>query len=216
MIYFLDIETMRNAKMLDRLPTVEAKTGNLKDPAKIEEKIREAQEAQIEKMALNPLYGKICAIVAISELDIVTKAVITNDDNDDDERIILQNIFDEIITEYNTIVTYNGKIFDIPFLYKRACLLGIVPSIPLTEYNKKYNNKYQIDIMEVWCGSSQYEKLDNLSQVFCNDHKIDIDFHDFPELIKTPEGRSQLLDYCEKDVLLLKKIYFKMYGILFN
>lgn len=35
----IDIETIPNSGMIDRLPEVEVKTGNLKDPEKIAEKI---------------------------------------------------------------------------------------------------------------------------------------------------------------------------------
>jgi hypothetical protein len=59
MFYAFDIETMPNSSKLDSLPEPEIKTGNLKDPAKIEEKRAEARAEQIGKMALNPLYGRI-------------------------------------------------------------------------------------------------------------------------------------------------------------
>ena len=56
-----DIETIRNGSLIDRLPEPEVRTGNLKDPAKIAEKLAEAKAEQVEKMALSPLYGRVCA-----------------------------------------------------------------------------------------------------------------------------------------------------------
>ena len=55
-----DIETIPNSGMLDRLPPVEVKAGNLKDPVKIAEKEAAAKAEQLEKMALSPLYGRVC------------------------------------------------------------------------------------------------------------------------------------------------------------
>ena len=45
-------------------------------------------------------------------------------------------------------------------------------------------------------------------------HKIEIDFREFPELIRTEDGRKKLLDYCEQDVLLTLKLWNRFAGIL--
>ncbi len=62
-----DIETIPNTSMIRRLPKLEIKAGNLKDPAKIAEKEAAARAEQIDKMALSPLYGRICAWVAVED-----------------------------------------------------------------------------------------------------------------------------------------------------
>ena len=50
-----DIETIGNRSMVERMPEIDVKVGNLKDPAKIAEKIAEAKADQIDRMALSPL-----------------------------------------------------------------------------------------------------------------------------------------------------------------
>ncbi|MDD3176001.1 MAG: hypothetical protein PHU51_05990, partial [Candidatus Nanoarchaeia archaeon] len=62
-----DIETIANSSMIERMPEPEVKTGNLKDPAKIAEKIAEAKAEQQSRMALSPLYGRVCAWVGAED-----------------------------------------------------------------------------------------------------------------------------------------------------
>ena len=50
--------------------------------------------------------------------------------------------------------------------------------------------------------------------VVLGDRKVEIDFRDFPELIKTPEGRDRLLDYCRQDVALTLNLWNRFAGIL--
>ena len=67
MFYAFDIETMPDSSKTGSLPEPEVKLGNLKDPAKIAEKVAEARAEQVAKMALNPLYGRICGAVFVAE-----------------------------------------------------------------------------------------------------------------------------------------------------
>lgn len=68
-----DIETIGNRSMVERMPEIDVKVGNLKDPAKIAEKIAEAKADQIDRMALSPLYGRVCAFVAMEDENAVSK-----------------------------------------------------------------------------------------------------------------------------------------------
>lgn len=212
-----DIETIPNAGMIDRLPAIEVKAGNLKDPAKIAEKEAAAKAEQIDKMALSPLYGRVCAWVSQSDkicnslcCDCITA------DSDAEETRVIENAFKAL--SGSRVITYNGNGFDLPFLYRRAVLLGIDPrrwSMPtLAEMTARYNNKRHVDLMQVWCGFGQFEKLDNIAGAILDDHKIEIDFRDFPEMIKTIEGRDKLLAYCHQDVSLTKKLWNRISGIL--
>ena len=213
-----DIETVPNTSMLDRLPKAAAKTGNLKDPAKIAEKEAAARQEQIEKMALSPLYGRVCAWVAAEDSNTVFSDCIQAE-NDAEETRVLEAAFK--VLAGNRIVTYNGTSFDLPFIYRRAILLGIdtrefgMP--PLSELTARFQRRAEakhIDIMTTWCGYGNFEKLDNIASALLEDHKNVIDFHDFPEMIKTPEGRKTLLDYCTQDVLLTQRIFNRISGIL--
>lgn len=209
-----DIETIRNSSRLDVMPEPEVKTGNLKDPAKIAEKVAEARAEQVAKMALNPLYGRICAFVAVTEEQ--TKRCCINNDSDEEETRIVEAVFHAISGK--RVITYNGNSFDLPFVYRRAVLLGVDPrefgAPTLAEITARYGNKYHVDLMNVWCGFGSFEKLDAIAGAILGDHKIEIDFREFPELIRTEDGRKKLLDYCEQDVLLTLKLWNRFAGIL--
>ena len=210
-----DIETIPNSSMIKRLPAVEVKAGNLKDPAKIAEKEAAAKAEQLDKMALSPLYGRICAWVAVKNEFTAERACLA-ENSDAEETRVIETAFDTISS--GRVITYNGNSFDLPFLYRRAVLLGVDPrqwGMPtLAEMTARYNNQHHIDIMQVWCGFGNYEKLDNIAKAMLDDQKVEIDFHDFPELIKTDEGRKKLLDYCQQDVLLTMRLWNRIAGIL--
>jgi DNA polymerase elongation subunit (family B) len=221
MFYAFDIETMPNSSKLDSLPEPEIKTGNLKDPAKIEEKRAEARAEQIEKMALNPLYGRICAAVFVApgmdgELEAARFAA---GDDDEEEALLIADCFRVLAADCARIVTWNGMGFDFPFLFKRALILGIpLNGVPvLAHWCKRYTTGSHIDLMQVWgnWNTQGFEKLDNVAGLVIDDRKIEIDFREFPELIKTEEGKQKILDYCEQDVRLTYRLFERFNGILF-
>lgn len=212
-----DIETIANADIVDHLPEPVVLTGNLKDPAKIEEKIRAAKQEQIDRMALSPLYGRVCAFVAtVNDGSFAVERGCIAANSDEEEISLLCHIFSTIAGR--KVVTYNGANFDLPFIYRRAVLLGMdirefgLP--PLSEYLKRYENKLHTDVMTAWSNFGNFEKLDNLSKAFGFSGKIEIDFADFPELIRTEIGRKTILDYCQQDVALTLSIYNRISGIL--
>lgn len=221
MFYAFDIETMPDSVKISSLPEPDVKLGNLKDPAKIEEKIAEARTEQIAKMALNPLYGRICAAVFVApgangKLESLRFAA---GDDDAEEAALIAGCFGVLRLDSARIVTWNGITFDLPFLFKRAVILGVpLRDVPvLSFWCKRYATGSHIDLMQIWSGwnSQQFAKLDDVAGVCADDHKIKIDFKEFPELVKTAEGREKILDYCEQDVRLTYKIFEKFNGVLF-
>lgn len=86
-----DIETIRNGSMIDKLPELEIKLGNLKDPYKIEEKKAEARAEQIRKMTLNPLYGRVCAFAVASDTE--ESAYCIDADSDEAETELIERAF---------------------------------------------------------------------------------------------------------------------------
>lgn len=210
-----DIETIPNRSMIERMPAPEVKTGNLKDPVKIAEKVAEAKADQIDRMALSPLYGRVCAFVAMEDECAVSKECLEAETDAEEVRVI-ESIFRAF--HGKRVVTYNGNGFDLPFVYRRAVMLGIdireFGAPTLAEMTARYNNRHHIDLMQVWCGFGNFEKLDNIAKALLADQKIEIDFRTFPELIQTPEGRKQLLDYCQQDVNLTLKLWNRIAGIL--
>ncbi|HUX57169.1 MAG TPA: ribonuclease H-like domain-containing protein [Bacteroidales bacterium] len=213
--YAIDIETIPNPEMLHLLPEPEVALGNLKDPIKIEAKIADAKQKQIDNMALNPLYGKICCIGYYSEEDGKGCYI------DNDETKIITNVMSEIFDAKNRnstqIITWNGCNFDVPFIFKRALLLGIPTTTYLGMWVTRYSNTPHADLMQIWSNWSfqGYTKLDDMSSVLLGEKKIDIDFRTFPELMKTQGGMDAISEYCLEDCRLTYSIFKKFNGVLF-
>jgi len=194
----IDIETYGNEEMIKYLPEVEA-SKTLKDPEKIAKDIEEKRQEQIDKMALNPLYGKIACIGLYSQ----------------DYQDVLFGTEEEILTKYfkivqdKNIITYNGINFDIPFIYKRACIYGIKDIADMKPMVAKFNNRHHIDIMQEFCEYGKYEKLNTLAKIYLGEEKKDFDVKLIKDLIATEDGRKQLKNYCLQDVALTYKLAVK-------
>ena len=212
----IDIETMPNPEMISKLPDPEIKTGNIKDPAKIQAKMDAAREKQIAEMALSPLYGKIaCCGIVNKDTEYVEFGLNGNYN----EIKIIEILFDTVLGFHrdgnSTVITWNGINFDIPFIYKRALMLGIKPPVSMPYWMKRYSNVPHCDLMQVWINwFGKYEALDNVASVLLGQNKIEFDFTTIPELMKTDAGRNEIAKYCLQDTKLTYNIYNKFKGTL--
>lgn len=203
MVIALDIETMPNPDMIDRLPVPEIKTGNLKDPEKIAKKLEEAKTKQIEDMALSPLYGKIacCGLIGKNPEFLIGT-----------EEDIIISILD--VLNSNEICTWNGINFDIPFIYKRSLILGINPKQRMNFWMKRNTSYPHCDLMQIWCNWYGYEKLDTVARVILGEGKVEFDVTTIPELLNSEEGIKKLEKYCLQDTILNWKLHKKFEGVL--
>ncbi len=170
-IYF-DIETgpLPEKELLAMLPPfdpAEVKTGNLKDPAKVAEKIAEARENHqrdfIERAALDPLTGRVLAIGVLrvtpayddhaGELnrepaDLAGEfSVIAHDD----EKTLLCYFWAMVRGDHgrlNPLIGFNSNLFDLPFLIRRSWKHGV--SIPGGIRRGRYWGDQVIDIRDCW------------------------------------------------------------------
>jgi len=207
----IDIETIPNESMIDKLPEPEVKLGNTKDPVKVAAKIEEAKRTQVAKMALNPLYGRVCCAAMIKGEDV--NYVIDNVDCDNIERGVIRYIA-ESLGESTRICTWNGNNFDLPFIYKRAMILGVDIMGPLSYWTKRYNVSPHCDLMNVWTGWNGLEKLDNVARAILGEGKDKHDVTRNNEYMKTGEGREKLIEYNIKDVKLTQSLLKKFIGKL--
>ena len=212
MKFSLDIETIPNSSMVDKLPEPELKLGNVKDPEKIAAKEAEAKQKQIESMALNPFYGRVCSYATAGDFESVRCIVW---DNDEEERILIECIFNDLTasnTENITVITWNGNGFDLPFIYKRAALLGVkMPTgcRPLSYWTKRYSAHPHCDMMKVMCNwEPQGIKLDDAAKCFLGRSKIEIDFRDLPKMI-ADKNINELKAYNLEDAKFTWEIYQK-------
>lgn len=200
-----DIETMPDVAQINNLPEPDVATGNLKDPEKIAAKVAEAKKEQIGRMALSPLTGEIASAAFFSNnrQDVVFG-----------ELQILEATWQHIM-DGNKLVTFNGKSFDVPFVFKRGIIHGLKwATIPnMKRYVDKYRAVQHIDVMEEWCAFGERIKLGTLSQLLLGQTKLDFDFAETPELLKTEEGRAKIAEYNIQDAYLTYRLAERM-GLL--
>lgn len=129
-----DIETQPNPAAVASMPEPEVKCGNLKDPVKIAEKIREAKEEQASRAALDPHFGRVVCISVATQhsADNAVETLMRNDKAhegvDQAERELLNDFWGYVrFLNSPQIITFNGASFDVPFLTRRSRLLGIRP-----------------------------------------------------------------------------------------
>lgn len=190
-----DIETYPNLDMISLLPEVEA-SKVLKDAEKIKTDVEEKKQKQISEMALSPLWGKI-ACIGLYNQDI--QKVLIGEEKD-----ILKQFFE--LTNDMQLISYNGVNFDIPFIYKRACIYDISNIVMMEPYIKKFDDYKHIDLMQKFCEYGKYEKLNTLTKIYLGEEKNDFDVKLIPEFLKTKEGKKELSDYCLKDCELTYKL----------
>jgi len=216
MITGFDIETIPNPEMADKMPPPKVALGNLKDPVKIAAKQDEARDKQIDKMGLCAATGRVlCAGFHNSENSFFE---IMQENTDDEEIRVVSIVLDFLARDGIRLVTWNGKAFDIPFVYKRAAILRIAnPGLPLPAWTKRYDETLHMDLMKVWdqYQPGQFTSLDYFSRLVLNNSKQDIDYKDFPELMRTPEGRDKIGAYCVQDAALPYEGYRVLQGHLF-
>jgi len=221
MIIALDIETIGNPEAVPFLPEVKAH-GRLKDPAKIAEDIAQKKADQVAELALDPLTGRVCAYATVGKLgaDVAEYAASIDDADDENERKLIQEIMAILGIKDVRIVTWNGAGFDLPYVYKRALVLGVDPghfgAPPLSAWTKRYNTDRHYDLMQIWGGWRDFVKLDTVAGLVLRERKTEIDVTTFAELIKTGEGREKIMGYCLQDTRLTWRLFERMNGFLFS
>lgn len=155
----IDIETMPDPEAVARMPEPEVKLGNLKDPAKIAEKVAEAKAAAIEKAALDPHFARVLAIgTAVRDGERINADVAVLDREfmlDQAERYLLARFWDRVRSHPdNRFATFYGSRFDIPFLYRRSLLLGVRPArIDCHPYRVAEADAEHLDVREALIAS---------------------------------------------------------------
>lgn len=163
-ILYFDIETgPADDTHLQRMePEFEA-PGNLKDPTKIAAAIAEKKQAWRDGAALDALTGQVLAfgvLGASNESHIV---------NGDELSIVSAGLAElrHHLMRNHYIAGWNIKGFDLPFLRKRAWVLGLpFPNIMGSRYRGRwYWNPNCLDMLEEWQSGSGERKGQSLGQV---------------------------------------------------
>ncbi|KXB04781.1 hypothetical protein AKJ48_01435 [candidate division MSBL1 archaeon SCGC-AAA261O19] len=154
----------------------------------------------IETSAMEADQGMIIAIGLLAGEEVEVKPAVTREE----EREALEWLNSKVGVE--TIVTWYGSEFDIPFLLTRAAFLNI-DSQPLIEAPK-------LDLFKVCKGTfrlSSYS-LRSVADFFGIHEKDRFTGKDVPTLFKLvedgdEEAQKLIIEHCESDLQLLKRVH---------
>jgi hypothetical protein len=216
-----DIETgpLPENELLAMLPAfdpAEVKTGNLKDPAKIAEKIAEAEANHrrdfIERAALDPLTGRVVAIgvmLAAPHPDPLPSAkrekkffIIGHDDEAQTLREFWALVRGEM-DRLNPLVGFNIFNFDLPFLFRRSWKHRV--PVPFGLRRGRYWDDQLTDLRDCWQLGDRQAKgsLDSIAKHLGVGAKNG-DGKAFPELWQSDRQSAEA--YLRNDVELTAKV----------
>ena len=128
----VDIETCGLPNAADFLEPVE-QDKRLTDPAKIKADIKAKEEARLQKLALDRNVGRIAAICWWTQ---ETGYTVRLCEDEDAERTALREFWEEC--RHRTIVGFNVKSFDLPFMVQRSRYLRVpYPWLDFSKYSRK-------------------------------------------------------------------------------
>ena len=183
----------------------DVKLGNTKDPDKIAERIRQAEENHvtdyIKNAALDALSGQVLCIGYRLERD--EPAILSSDA--DGEAAMLRQWWELLNTweRQPRLIGFNVKSFDLPFLIKRSWKHRI--TVPYWIRHGRYWNDLIVDLREVWqLGDNRaHGSLGAISRHLGLGEKTGSGA-DFANLWKT--NRQAAIDYCLQDVKLTQQV----------
>lgn len=183
--------------------------------AKDEEERRKIKES----LALSPLTGEIVTIGMFNPE--TQKGVMYYRGGEGDADFIEDNInfkvgsekeilesFWEDIRKYKQVVTFNGRVFDAPFLHLRSAILKVKPSRNLIPY--RYDHKLHCDLLDqlTYYGASRRFNLDFYTKRFNirSPKEEGIDGSMISEMFRA--GRQkEIAQYCARDIKATAKLY---------
>lgn len=206
------------------------KLGQLKDPAKIREKIDTAQQKYEEECRnAYPKWERDKAAYEEKELDKAGKSALTGQIlavgygnyggpevrvNVDTEPELIKHLWDCIACEmlsYNGVmISFAGHSKDLPFLVRRSWAHGI--GIPPRVVDKhKWWHKSLIDLQEVWA-LGQFPAtqchLDSLDRLFGGEPQ---EFQHFHRMFNGDTGqRQQAIQYAENNIVSTRRVAKRM------
>ena len=182
----IDIETCGLENAADFLEPV-IPDARLKDPAKIEQDIKDKEAARIQKLALDYNVGRIAAIGWWEEKNGLDVCICRDED---EEAVVLKEVWS--LCKHRTIVGYNLKQFDLRYMVQRSRYLRVPHPVGLDL--GKYSRKGIVDLFsELTFNDGTYDQgaMRRTLKAFCKRFGIPCDDAingaDIPALIAAGE-----------------------------
>jgi len=188
------------------------KLGNIKEQAKIDDKVQKAREEFAEglnkKMSLDP---DLCEVVMVS---FSTDGKMKSFGLDIEEYERVYEAWSNIISAYQgriPLVSFNGIGFDLPVLLHSAIRLD-VPVSPFiySAITPRYGNHHHYDLMQILAGwdRTKWKPLDFYLKLFDIGEKSG-DGSQVYDMWKAKEY-DKIKAYCEQDVLMTAKLFERL------
>jgi len=188
------------------------KLGNIKEQAKIDDKVQKAREEFAEgldkKMSLDP---DLCEVVMVS---FSTDGKMKSFGLDIEEYERVYEAWSNIISAYQgriPLVSFNGIGFDLPVLLHSAIRLD-VPVSPFiySAITPRYGNHHHYDLMQILAGwdRTKWKPLDFYLKLFDIGEKSG-DGSQVYDMWQAKEY-DKIKAYCEQDVLMTAKLFERL------
>jgi hypothetical protein len=203
------------------------KLGNLKDPAKIAEKMAAAKSAHAAEVAghgaaveqarrefvsgaaLSPITGRVLAIGTARDGE--TTIIGDGKRTEADLLETFWQLYRRSAESKGTLVGFNIFGFDLPFLIRRSWMLDVdVPDDVIR--NRRWSPVF-VDLMDVWgCGAYKaMVSLDTVARFFGVGGKPnDVDGGMFASLWENPDTHQQAVEYLKNDMAMTMAVARKM------
>lgn len=247
LVFDLETEPVPEERLRELLPTFDessvevvkgefdpstVKVGNLKDPAKIAEKVESAKQIHetmrdagdsiitearqkhwddfVSRAALSPITGQILVIGYYATES--GKGGIH--EGPESELIVgFWKKYEECRASHRRLVGHNIAGFDIPFLVRRSWMLDIPVPSTVFDKGKWLDSTTLADTMSLWgCGNRDAIKLGEIAQAFGVGAKTEgVTGADFARLYRgSEEDRAVALKYAANDVEITAKVAVRM------
>lgn len=143
-----------------------------------------------------------CHIVCIGIKEIKKEPIIITD------LFQLEDWFNKELDDATSLVTFNGKQFDLPAIIKSGIKHGMkYPYKELMTMTEKYKSKNHFDLMQLLSFGGKYKSAEAYLRVYCNTQKKTLGDDFFANA-----SDQDLIDHCLEDLQftedLLKKFRF--------
>jgi DNA polymerase elongation subunit (family B) len=172
---------------------------NLVDPAKVQADIEKRTQERLDKIALDWNVGRIVALGWWTE-EHGTEVVVCADEMQ--ERNALGRFWSE--SRHRTLVGYNAKGFDCPYLIQRSRLLGVPHPVSLDL--GKYSERGVIDLfLRLTFNNGTYDQgaMRRTLKAFCRRFGIDVDDDvngsEIPALVAAGDWKA-VEAHCRADI----------------
>lgn len=182
----LDCETKADRRLLEVYNSNLSAPKNYKDEEKIKEWFAIKKLESEKALAIDPDYAEI-ACIGVKE-------------DDEPARIVALKELSALFAKHKTLVTFNGKGFDLPVLVKTGVKQKLdLPYKDLRVYSKKWQAEQHIDLMEFISNGADWKSLDEYLQIYLGVKKTPIDF--------ATATQEELEKHCTEDVENTYKLY---------